>query len=298
MWRRASTSRRWSCELNAATQREWRWLRCNLHHLAAAFAIATAVAIAFAGGAAVPLAVPALLLIALVADGIARPGSSVFYPTIRHAPRAGDAVALTFDDGPDPIMTPRVLDELAAAGAHATFFVVGHKLAAEPALARRIAAEGHALGNHSWRHSRWQNFFTTRAHLAEIDRCEAAIAAVKQVPRQLLYRPPVGLKSGELARAAWQRGATIIAWSLHARDTHGADAETIARRVLARVRAGDIVLLHDGHDLPGRSRPHCPEAVRLILQGLARRGLRCVTVPELLAESGCMPQALPAARPL
>lgn len=284
--------------MKVATRWEWRWLRCNLHHLAAAFAIAAAVAIALAGGAAKLLAVPALLLIALVADGIARPGSSVFYPTIRHAARAGNAVALTFDDGPDPVMTPQVLDALAAAGAHATFFVIGHKLAAEPALGQRIVTEGHALGNHSWRHSRWQNFFTTRAHLAEIDQCEAAIAAVGRTRRQPLYRPPVGLKSGELARAAWQRGAAIVAWSLHARDTRGADARAIARRVLTRVRPGDIVLLHDGHDLPGRRRPHCAEAVRLILQGLEGKGLRCVTVPELLAGSAYAPQAAPAARPL
>jgi peptidoglycan/xylan/chitin deacetylase (PgdA/CDA1 family) len=93
----------------------------------------------------------------------------------------------------------------------------------------------------------------------------------------------VGLKSGELARAAWTRNLTIVAWSLHSRDTRLPGPNAIATRVLARIKAGDIVLLHDGHDLDARRRPHCVEAVRLILAGLQNKGLECVTIPELLA---------------
>ncbi|HET6655845.1 MAG TPA: polysaccharide deacetylase family protein [Gammaproteobacteria bacterium] len=260
-----------------------RWLRCNLHHLSLAWLIATGMAIALFGWPALALLVPAIALIWLVADGIARPASSVFYPTIAHGPRGSRRVALTFDDGPDPDVTPQVLDALAAAGAHATFFVIGRKLAAQPDIGRRIVAEGHALDNHSWRHSRLQNFYRPRRHREEIDRCHEAIAALGRGDRPILYRPPVGLKCGELARAAWQRDVTMVAWSLHSHDTRLPDPEAIAARVLARVRGGDIVLLHDGHDLPGERRAHCVEAVRLILEGLREKGLECVTVPELLA---------------
>jgi chitin deacetylase len=176
-----------------------------------------------------------------------------------------------------------VLDALAAANARATFFVIGRKLARHPAIGRRILAEGHVIGNHSWRHSRVQNFWLPARHRAEIDRCNHAIAELGGGHEPMLYRPPVGLKSGELARAARSRNLSMIAWSLHSRDTRLPSPAAIATRVLARIRPGAIVLLHDGHDLDGRLRPHCVDALRLILAGLREKGLECVTVPELLA---------------
>jgi peptidoglycan/xylan/chitin deacetylase (PgdA/CDA1 family) len=75
---------------------------------------------------------------------------------------------------------------------------------------------------------------------------------------------------------------TLVAWSLHSRDTRTADPKRLAQRVLERIRPGDIVLMHDGHDQPGRHRPACAQAVPLILQGLSEKGLQCVTVSELL----------------
>lgn len=230
---------------------------------------------------------PALLAgaacVLLIADGIARPASALFYPTVTHGPRDRRRVALSFDDGPDPRVTPLVLDALASSGAHATFFVIGRSCAAHPELARRIVAEGHVLGNHSWQHSRWQNFRFRKWQGEEIDRCQRAIAAVAGKAFAPLYRPPVGLKIGELGRALWRRRLVLVAWSLHSRDTRLAGPEEIAQRVLERVRSGDIVLLHDGHDRPGKHRPFCVQAVTLILLGLRQKGLQCVTIPELLS---------------
>src|SRR5258706_14673831 len=127
-----------------------------------AYAASTAGAVRALGASAVSVGLPALFL-ALFADGIARPGSSVLYPTVRSGPRGRRRVALSFDDGPDPEVTPAVLDALAAYGARATFFAIGRSLEAHPELARRVLAEGHELGNHSWKHSRWQSFATPRA---------------------------------------------------------------------------------------------------------------------------------------
>jgi len=228
----------------------------------------------------IPGAIAAMLL-AVMIDGFGRPSSGLFYPTITHGPRDGKKVALTFDDGPDPVVTPAVLDVLARHGARATFFVIGKSLAAQPVLARRILSEGHVLANHSWQHSHWQNFHLTRWHNAELARCEQAIAEAAGSDARALYRPPVGLKSPELAHAAWDRGLILVAWSVHSRDTFDSDPARIARRVLGPVRGGDIVLLHDGHHLGGH-RPHCAEAVQLILEGLKGKGLECVTLPELL----------------
>jgi peptidoglycan/xylan/chitin deacetylase (PgdA/CDA1 family) len=259
------------------------YLRFNLHHLSLACCVLLVIGMLFYDWPVLLAGSALLLLVLLVTYAIARPGSGLFYPTVSHGPRQGRRVALSFDDGPDPEMTPQVLDVLAEHGVRATFFVIGKALAAHPAIGRRMAAEGHAIGNHSWQHSRWQNFYSTRWHGEEIERGERAIAAVTDSNAAVLYRPPVGLKSGELAHAAWRRGLTLVAWSLHSRDTRLADPQSIARRVLDRIRAGDIVLMHDGHDLPGRTRPLCAAALRLILQGLRDRGLECVTIPELLA---------------
>ena len=265
----------------------WRWLRWNLHHLLLVYVVVTAAGVLALSWPWWVLAVPGALLAWLVADGMLRPSSSLFYPTISHGARNVACVALTFDDGPDPVITPQVLDTLAEHGAHATFFIIGKSLVAQPELARRMPAEGHVIGNHSWQHSRWQNFHLFRWQLRELERSEQALAALPGgAPQPALYRPPVGLKRPELARAVWQRGLTLVAWSLHGRDTFARDPQRVARRVLAKVRAGDIVLLHDGHDLGGRRRELCVPALRLILEGLRARGLRCVTVPELLHLSG------------
>lgn len=272
---------------------KWRWLRWNLHRFTLAYVLITAGGVLAFGWPLLVLIIPGALLVWVVADGMARPGSSLFYPTVTHAARDGKRVALSFDDGPDPLVTPQVLDALAHYGAHATFFVIGKSLAAQPELGRRMLAEGHALGNHSWRHSRWQNFRLFRWHVRELERCEQAIAAL-DTSQVRLYRPPVGLKRPELARAVWERGLTLVAWSLHSRDTFVHDPERIARRVLKKIRGGDIVLLHDGHDLAGRQRLQCVAGLRLILQGLTDKGLDCVTIPELLHLSGaaCAPAGL------
>lgn len=228
------------------------------------------------------LGVPALALIALVTDGVARASSSVLYPTVTRGPKQGNKIALTFDDGPDPEVTPAVLDVLRQHGVRSTFFTIGRLLEQQPLLAQRIAAEGHELGNHSWQHSRWQNFFSARRHAADMERSERAIAKITGANTTPLFRPPVGLKSPELARAAHPRGIVMVAWSLHSRDTRTADPVRIADRVLRRIMPGDIVLMHDGHDLPGRHRPACAAALALILTGLKAKGLLPVPVSELL----------------
>ncbi|MGH8279833.1 MAG: polysaccharide deacetylase family protein [Gammaproteobacteria bacterium] len=267
-----------------------RWLRWRLHHLALVYIVITAIGVLAFGWPWPVLVIPGVLLVWLVADGMARPGSGLFYPTVTHAARNTKRVALSFDDGPDPTVTPQVLDMLAAYGAHATFFIIGKSLAAQPELGQRMLAEGHVLGNHSWQHSRWQNFRWFRWHARELQLCGQAIEALDPGRRPWLYRPPVGLKRPELARAVWRRGLTLVAWSLHSHDTRLSDPERIAGRVLKKIRGGDIVLLHDGHDLAGRQRPQCAVAVRLILQGLRVKGMECVTIPELLNLSGGVPR--------
>ena len=240
--------------------------------------------VAFGPGAlsiGLPFGAHALLML----DGIFRPASPVLYPTLVRGRSDKPQVSLTFDDGPDPEITPRLLDMLAEHEARATFFVIGRQLEKSLAIGKRMLDEGHELGNHSWQHSRLQNFYSTAGHGVQIDRCSQLIKSLTGDEHDPLYRPPVGLKSPAMARAAHKRKLTAVAWSIHSRDTIIRDAKAIARNVLSRIRPGDIVLLHDGHDLDNRHRPIIHEIVPLLLQGLRERGLQSVPVSELSADT-------------
>lgn len=262
--------------------------RADRFLLASGAAVLGSVA-AFGPGAlsiGLPLGAHALLM----ADGIFRPASAILYPTLVRGRTDRPEVSLTFDDGPDPEITPRLLDMLAEHQARATFFVIGRQLEQSLAIGRRMLQEGHELSNHSWQHSRLQNFYSATAHGVEIDRCAQLIKSLTGQEHEPLYRPPVGLKSPAMARAAHKRKLTAVAWSIHSRDTIMRDANAIAHNVLRRIGRGDIVLLHDGHDLANRHRPIIHEIVPLLLKGLRERGLRSVPVSELSADT------LPAAR--
>jgi Predicted xylanase/chitin deacetylase len=245
-----------------------------------------------AGGAAVlgssalltaaPLAVTSAAFLAVLTDGIFRPSSSVFYPTISHGPRDRPRVALTFDDGPDPQVTPSILEALAGAGARATFFTIGRHLDRHRDVAARALREGHELGNHSWMHSYFQNFYRTGRQRSDVDRSTRLIQELSGSTAEPLYRSPVGLKSPAIARVAHARKLTVVAWSLHSRDTFTRDPRTTAALVLSRIVPGDIVLMHDGHERNGAHRGVAAAALPAILRGLRERGLSCVTVSELL----------------
>ena len=232
---------------------------------------------------ATPLAIGAsAAFLAVLTDGIFRPSSSVLYPTISHGPRDRPRVALTFDDGPDPEVTPAILDTLDAGGARATFFVIGRHLEQHRHIATRALCEGHELGNHSWMHSYLQNFYRTDQQQSDVERSTRLIQELSGSDAEPLYRPPVGLKSPPLARVAHARNLKVIAWSLHSRDTLARDANATAARVLSRITPGDIVLMHDGHERDGKHRRLAAAALPLILSGLRERGLASVTVSELL----------------
>ncbi len=222
-----------------------------------------------------------LVFLALVLDGIFRPASPWFMPLVARGRRRSHVVALTFDDGPDPDVTPKILDILKGYKARATFFVIGQHVEQHPELARRIVAEGHELGNHTHTHPRLFNIKLARGMQLEIERAAAIIQHITGV-RPALFRPPVGLKNPHLAIVARRLGLKVVMWSLHARDTLYRNPRFISQRVLKRVRHGDIVDLHDGHDLPGRHRRYTARAVASIVARLEWKGIKCVTVSELL----------------
>lgn len=150
---------------------------------------------------------------------------------------------LTFDDGPDPVWTPRVLDLLAQFNARGTFFMIGQQVRAEPALARRVLAAGHAIGNHTWSHRHPWTLSPRRA-AQEVAGGSAAIADVLGTPARF-FRPPHGRWHPSMSREARHNGELPVLWTRTALDWgHLGTANAISRR-LDKIQRGDIVLMHD-----------------------------------------------------
>ncbi len=196
----------------------------------------------------------------------------------------GDAskrnVALTFDDGPDPVHTAALLDVLHEAHAPAAFFVVGEQAAAWPSLVQRIARDGHLVGNHSFHHPH-MNALDDRAYAAEIDRTTRLLEALSGV-QVTLYRAPFtavvdAASQREVAAQsrAFARGYTYAGASVDADDWQGGDASLLARRIVEGVESGGrVIVLHDG----GGDRRATVEAVRRVIPELRARGYRFVSL--------------------
>jgi peptidoglycan/xylan/chitin deacetylase (PgdA/CDA1 family) len=185
-----------------------------------------------------------------------------------------EGVALTFDDGPHPKGTPAVLDALRKAGAGATFFLVGEQVLKCPSLVAEIVAAGHRVELHCHRH-RNQLRLGARALLEDAERAKAAIeeAGGQEVTD---YRPPYGIFSAVGLRAVRARGWRPVLWSQWGRDwSRWATATSIARRVGANARAGDILLLHDADHYSARdSWVRTAAALPIVLEKLEGRGLK------------------------
>jgi peptidoglycan/xylan/chitin deacetylase (PgdA/CDA1 family) len=188
------------------------------------------------------------------------------------------AVGLTFDDGPHRLGTPAVLDALAAAGASATFFVVGEQVRRDPGIVREVVAAGHRLAVHGDRH-RALTLVGPRALRADLDRCAALVAELGgRLPER--YRPPYGVFTPAALLEARRRGWTPLLWSAWGRDWRArASAASIAALATRAVRGGDVVLLHDAdHYSAPESWRATAAALPRILDELAARGLRAVAV--------------------
>ncbi len=194
---------------------------------------------------------------------------------------AEKAVALTFDDGPNPEATPAILKTLAEHQAQATFFVVGTQLEAYPELAGQIAAAGHELGNHSSRHADF-NQLDHDAMRSDIKSVNDKLEALTGQPCRWL-RPPGGYLSVDLVdNIAPELGLTIGYWSYEqdSKDWQGGrSGETIADYVIRHIAPGQIILLHDG----GGNGKETARAVALILDTLTQAGYRFLTLSEMAA---------------
>jgi peptidoglycan/xylan/chitin deacetylase (PgdA/CDA1 family) len=217
--------------------------------------------------------------------GAVAPGSQMFGPTVR---RTGDAstMALTFDDGPNPAITPGLLGLLDRLDAKATFFLIGERVRAFPALAKEIAARGHTIGNHTENH-RALAFLSAQRIAGQLARCDEAIeTATGRRPRGM--RPPWGFRGPQLQSVMRSRSeqagsdACVVMWSAAAYDWNVQAAERVIRR-LRGAGGGDIVLMHDGdHRVPEGDRRHTVAALEHWLPRWKDSGIRFVTLGEML----------------
>lgn len=243
----------------------------------------------------------ALLLAALLcAAGFAayeaaeQPSNEIFGSTVVAGPPTRHAVALTFDDGPNPPYTNAILRVLEREHVHATFFVVGRAVQAYPGLIRREVRDGDAVGNHSWDHAHLI-VLSQPALRRSLERTDDAVYAAARV-RTTLMRPPFGARDWSVMKTVREMGYTVVMWSVPlARDWEYPAPRVIARRVLSRVSDGAIIVLHDGNQgrICGRGgwnahvcdRAQDIEATRIIVQTLKREGYRFLTVPQLMRTS-------------
>jgi peptidoglycan/xylan/chitin deacetylase (PgdA/CDA1 family) len=215
----------------------------------------------------------------IVAWAAVAPSAQLFGRTICST---GDpaAIALTFDDGPNPSVTPMLLDLLDRHKIHASFFLIGRHVRAFPALARVMAERGHTIGNHTDTHSRL-TFLSPRRIEEELSRCDEAIEGAIGGKTQWM-RPPFGFRGPQLAPILRHRGnSDMVMWSIWARDWKPQAPEPVINR-LRRARGGDIVLLHDGdHRVLEGDRGHTVGALAHWIPRRKDAGLRFVTLDEL-----------------
>jgi peptidoglycan/xylan/chitin deacetylase (PgdA/CDA1 family) len=214
----------------------------------------------------------------LFAWGVVAHGSQLFGPTLRRL-KDTSCMAITFDDGPNPVVTPGILDLLERYNATATFFLIGQRVRAFPRLAQEIASRGHAIGNHTETHPSL-TFLSPGRIAEELERCDDAIvAATGKKPRWM--RPPYGYRSPLLDGIVRRRGGAGVAmWNVAAKDWLTHEPEPVIQR-LRRARGGDIVLLHDGdHRVLEGKRGHVVKALEYWLPRWRDAGIQFVNLDE------------------
>ena len=181
-------------------------------------------------------------------------------------------VWLTIDDGPDAEDTPRILEVLARHGARATFFLVGERAARHPECVQAILRQGHQVGHHTQTHPE-RSFWCAlpRRVGSELDHALAAFSAIGARPQW--FRAPVGMKNLFLARALRKRDMSCVGWTIRSWDSTARSPQEVVDTVLSRVRAGSIVLLHEGPRLRPAVRV---QAIAEVVRHLTGQGFRCV----------------------
>jgi peptidoglycan-N-acetylglucosamine deacetylase len=196
---------------------------------------------------------------------------------------SGNYIAITFDDGPHPQNTPRLLDILAARNVKATFYVIGRSVDLHPGVLRRTVAEGHEIGNHSHTHRLLSKLGASEVR-QEMQRCQDAVARAAGVRMRTMRPPYGGLLQSQRELVHREFGYPTILWSVDPLDWKRPGPSVVTSRILAGTTAGGIVLAHDLHS-------QTVDAMPATIDGLLRRGFKFVTVSQLIAMKTEAPEA-------
>lgn len=196
------------------------------------------------------LAVMGVVYIYLLVMGSVKICSGFYTDVICRINTSERKVSLTFDDGPDEIHTPVILDILEKHQVKATFFVIGHKAEKQQALLSQIASKGHVLGNHSYSHAFLFDFLGKKKMEQDLLKADEVIKKVTG-KRPGLFRPPYGVTTPVLAKVVKKMGYKAIGWSVRSLDTVLKDKEKLTERVIERLHPGAIILLHDDRKITG-----------------------------------------------
>ena len=207
------------------------------------------------------------------------PQSQLLGPVLSRLPHPGPAVGLTFDDGPDPAVTPAVLDLLAAAGASASFFCIAERARAHPGLVRRIVAAGHRVENHTLTHPRHFALLIGKPLRREVVDAQCILADAAGVAPDW-FRAPMGFRGPPLEPVLARAGLGLASWTRRGYDTRCGDPVTILRRLLRNTGPGDVLLLHDGNAArTGDGSAAVLAVLPRLLAGLRANGLTAVALP-------------------
>lgn len=189
-------------------------------------------------------------------------------------------VGLSFDDGPDPEVTPQVLDILAQYGVRATFFLIGARAGAHPELVRRIHDEGHSIQNHTQSHSSWFCTYSPRRLERELRSAQQALTEAGAPPPDQ-FRAPAGVRSPWLEPVLRRLGLRLVSWTHRGFDTSQADPQRVFGRLTRGLEPGSILLLHDGNTArDAHGRPVVLTVLPQLLDEVERRGLKpCPVLP-------------------
>ena len=216
-----------------------------------------------------------LLFLLLIVAGSSIMSLNFFTTAYTRLDGQGKGIALTFDDGPSAEHTPAVLELLEKYGATASFFCIGQKIEQNELLLRKIVEKGHAVGNHSYSHSTVFSLFGKKKVEAEIEKTNELIRKATGMDCSL-FRPPYGVLNPPIAQAAAACCMKVIGWNIRSYDTSTKDPQKVVARVLSKLRAGSVVLLHD-------DRAHTPEILEAILAHAQEKGYQYKQAHELIA---------------
>lgn len=226
--------------------------------------------------AALPLTV--FLLLCFTAPLMPKLG--FFLPIISRGNFKKKAVALTFDDGPDPSSTPALLRLLDKYQVKATFFVTGESAKKNPELIQAILSHGHTIGNHTYTHDNFIMLKTSRALMKEIEDTQTVLRQFGIVP--IAFRPPVGVTSPRLKSVLDKMGMVAVNFSRRAGDLGNRRVKQISKRIINRLDAGDIIMLHDTPPHNNTLHQCWLNEVEQVLTGVKRKGLVIMPLEELI----------------